>query len=148
MSSYLNFYLVPKKKGEAQKPEPMLFQSHCRSSNIYQTFYEEIHPVYIGNGDEYQYSELTADDVLHCINRAKRELEITEKGLNNKVDAYKAIMGPNIEPSNLDDIIDSYICTKEYIEELKENIVDLQGIYDWVDGIKYTDFEKVLINID
>lgn len=148
MSSYLNFYLVPKKKDEVQNPKPLLFQSHCRSSNIYKTFYEELNPAYIGNGDEYQYSDLSADDVLYCINRAKRDLEITEKNLNNKIDAYKTIMGPNIESPNLDDIIDSYICTKEYIEELKENIVDLQGIYDWVDGIKYTDFEKVLINID
>ena len=46
MSSYLNIYLVPKKRNDEDIPEPLLFMSYSRNSGVYQACWKSI--AYIG----------------------------------------------------------------------------------------------------
>jgi len=138
MSSYLTFYLVP--KGEDKKP--LTFISYSRNNDVYQSYYEELNPAYIGNGDEPNYTELTPEKALQVVNAAKDNLKKAEKALNNRILAYKELNDTSEEA------IQDIASTREYIEELKEGLAELQYIYNWVSDIEYSDFEKVLINID
>ena len=138
MSSYLAFYLVP--KGEDKKP--LMFTSYSRSTGVYQAYYEELHPAFIGNGDEPNYTELTPEKALQVVNAAKDNLKKAETALNNRIAAYKEL--GNMSDEAIQDIAE----TKDYIEGLKYNLAELQCIYCWVGDIEYSDFEKVLINID
>ena len=138
MSSYLTFYLVP--KGEDKKP--LTFISYSRNNDVYQSYYEELNPAYIGNGDEPNYTELTPEKALQVVNTAKDDLKKAEKALNNRILAYKELNDTSEEA------IQDIASTREYIEELKEGLAELQCIYNWVSDIGYSDFEKVLINID
>lgn len=146
MSSYLNFYLVPKKReGQTDEPKPLFLCSFSRSSDIYQSFNESISPVYIGNGDEPLYMELTsslADNVVHDI---KDDVERAENRLEKALHTYREL---GISPT--DDGMADIISTKEYIEEMKENLIEVRFIKTLVEEIDngYNDFEKVLINID
>lgn len=138
MSSYLTFYLVP--KGDDKKP--LTFVSYSRINDVYQSYYEELNPAYMGNSDETNYTELTPEKALQVVNTAKDDLKKAEKALNNRISAYKELNDTSEEA------IQDITSTREYIEELKENLSELQYIYDWVSEIEYSDFEKVLINID
>lgn len=138
MSSYLTFYLVP--KGEDKKP--LTFTSYSRNNDVYQSYYEELNPAYIGNDDEPNYTELTPKKALQVVNAAKDNLKKAEKALNNRISAYKELNDTSEEA------IQDIASTREYIEELKEGLAELQYIYNWVSDIEYSDFEKVLINID
>ena len=138
MSSYLTFYLVP--KGENQKP--LMFTSYGRSTNVYQAYYEELHPDFIGNSDEPNYTELTPEKALQVVNAAKDNLKKAETALNNRIAAYKEL--GNMSDEAIQDIAE----TKDYIEDLKCNLTELQCIYCWVGDIECSDFDKVLINID
>lgn len=144
MSSYLNFYLVPKKReGVSEEPKPLLFNSYSRASDVYTAFYENLRPAYIGSGDTTNYTELTAKDVRRVIDEVRKDLNNAETNLKNRMEAYKALSD---KPT--DEAVYDYTSTKEYIEELKENIYDLEGIHTWIEDLEYSDFEKVLINID
>ena len=146
MSSYLNIYLVPKKlEGATEEPKPLLFTSYSRSSDIYQTIYEELNPAFIGNGDTPNYSELKASDVQHVINEVKNTIKKVEERLNSTIEAYKAMSDKLPEEA-----VEDYVSTKEYINELKETANELECIHYWASDIElgYTSFEKVLINID
>lgn len=147
MSSYLNFYLVPKKKGDVE-PEPLLLMSYNRSSNIYSAYYENLNPAFIGTGDKTNYSELTKEGAHFVVEDIKNDLEKAKSGLKNRVEAYKTIC-LNSEDT-IRDYIEDFTSTKEYIKELEDSVLELQFIANLVNDIdlKYTDFEKVLINVD
>lgn len=137
MSSYLTFYLKPK-----GQDKPLMFISYSRSTDVYQAYYEELHPAFIGNGDEPNYTELTPEMALQVVNAAKEDLKKAENALNNRIAAYKEL--GNTSEEAIQDIAE----TKDYIEDLKSNLIELQCIYCWVGDVEYSDFEKVLINID
>lgn len=137
MSSYLTFYLKPK-----EQEKPLMFTSYSKSTDVYQAYYEELHPAFIGNGDEPNYTELTSEMALQVVNAAREDLKKAEKALNNRIAAYKEL--GNMSDEAIQDIAE----TKDYIEDLKSNLIELQCIYRWVGDIGYSDFEKVLINID
>lgn len=144
MSSYLNFYLVPKKKeGQEEEPKPLLFQSWSRNSNVYQAFDENFSIVYVGNKEAY--TDITPSivkDVIMCI---EEDLEKVKKRLKEKVNLFKEVSISSLEI--YENYQDDYLSTKEYIEDLEEQIADLRGILTWVSDLEYTDFEKVLANI-
>ena len=144
MSSYLNFYLVPKKKENNIEPKPLLFNSYSRNSEVYQAFWEVLNPAYIGLGDTPNYSELTAEDVNKVLKDLEKDLKSAEKRLNLTIEAYKVLSGGSIP----EEAINEYTSTKEYIEDIQETISIVKNIHSWVEDIKYSDFEKVLINID
>jgi len=144
MSSYLNFYLVPKKKEEdTEEPKPLLFNSYSRNSDVYSSFHENLHPVFIGSGDTPNYTEIKAEDVKIVVEAIKKYLNQVEDKLAARIEAYKTLTAT---PDK--DAIDDYTSTKEHIKETQELVNELEGIYAWVSGIEYSSFDKVLINID
>lgn len=144
MSSYLTFYLVPKKdKGEDK--EPLALMSYSRSSDIYQAFYENINVAYIGNDDKSNYTELTKEMVDDVVNTIKKDYDEAQKSFNARMDAYRSV---KLEGETFEDYVEDFQSTTRYLEELKETITQVELIASIVDDLEYSDFEKVLINID
>ena len=146
MSSYLNFYIVPRKReGAEEEPKPLCLMSYSRNSPVYQHYSEIINPVFIGNDDEYKYTELTLNDVDRVVNSVKEDLENVKKRFDLRVSAYKEL-GKDVD----NDAIDDFTSTKEYIQELEDEIKELQFIANIIHDIfsNYTDFEKVYVNVD
>ena len=146
MSSYLNFYLVPKKKeGTEDEPKPLCFMSYSRSNPVYESYRETVNPVFIGNDTEYQYTELSTEDANRVVDSAKEDLESVKKRYEANISIYKEL-GKMPDVKAISDLTE----TKEYMQELQDNINELQFIANMVSDIAlgYTDFGKVLINID
>ena len=144
MSSYLTFYLVPK-KDKAEAKEPLSFLSYSRSSNVYQAFYENISVAYIGNSDKPNYTELTKELINKVINTVKTDYNDTQKNFAARMEAYKAI---KLEGKAFEDYVDDFQSTTLYLEELKESVIQIEFIASIIEDLDYSDFEKVLINID
>ena len=144
MSSYLNFYLVPKSK-ESQDVKPLLLKSYSRNSNVYQAFYENANPAFIGNGDEPNYTELTSDLMCHVVNEVKDDLENTQKNFTARMEAYRSV---KLEGKVFEDYVEDFQSTTLYLEELKESVIQIEFIASMIENLEYSDFEKILINID
>lgn len=146
MSSYLNFYLVPKKdKEQTEDPKPLRFISYSRNSAVYQ-YYDELPVTYIGNGDKPNYTEISSQDADRVVSDVKETIERVTKLLQTKTEVLQNL--PNIPKETMDDYIQDYTSTKTYIEELKEDLCKLESIASWIKGLEFSDFEKVLANID
>ena len=61
------------------------------------------------------------------------------------MEAYKAI---KLEGKAFEDYVDDFQSTTLYLEELKESVIQIEFIASIVEDLEYSDFEKVLINID
>jgi DNA repair exonuclease SbcCD ATPase subunit len=142
MSSYLNFYLVPKEHKEGDKP--LLFTSYSRSNPVYQRYWEDLHPAYAGNEDKY--TELTPEMANSVFHSAKEELDKTKESFNNEVEAFQHLK--NVTTEQVNEYIQNYKDSKQCIQELEEEVTELEVISQWVAEMEYSDFEKVLINID
>lgn len=152
MSSYLTFYLVPKKTRtkykddgtseeiEITKGEPLVLLSYSRSSSIYQIINGELHPPFIGMGEETHYMELTTQKMDEVIRSYQWELKKSEKLYNNKLEVISKVG----EKSYIQDLIDD----KEVLDEMEATMTTLQYLRSLVEEVTYSDFEKVLINID
>lgn len=139
MSSYLNFYLMPK-GGE----KPLHFCSYCRASEIYQKFYNELRVVY--TGEDPQYQELTSEDVLRVLNNLESDIEDKESKFDNLVKFIMAVKLTKMD--NIQELIKLHNDARESLDELEEVKQEIKYIFHWVREIEYSDFEKVLINID
>jgi len=142
MSSYLTFYLVP--KGEDKKPLALI--SYSRSSEIYQAYYENAHTAFYGNGDEPNYTELTKDLSHHVVSELKEDLDKYEKAHEAKIKALQAL--PKLEGEALEEYLQETSSGVEYINDLKDTLKFAGFIDDIVSDLEYSDFDKVLINID
>ena len=153
MSSYLTFYLVPKKSKEKYndeknsydtielQTEPLSLMYYCRSSEVYQIYYKELNPAYCGN--EEKYTELTYEDTKRVIREYESEIKEIEDRLS--VD-YKILK----ESGFSDELYDEIHSKEDYLYDKKIALKDLQYISDLVYTVTedVNDFEKVLINID
>ena len=160
MSSYLNFYLVPKKETiehsfDEEKKEyievpiklsegkPLLFMSISRASDIYTAFHDSLNVQFIGDDDEPKYEDLTMDKINTVIADWKEEIDSTQSRLDTDYRMLKA--GAKVEEL-WEDIHDCERCLHEQKDVLKQ----LEGIKFWVFECcqNYNQFEKILINID
>lgn len=142
MSSYLNFYLLPK-GSKSDNPKKLLVYSVSRSSDLYQAFVEHnIAYAYNSlNDDEEQYTKLTSNKIRNICEDYYGDISKAEVRLN-ELDKHA-----NGNPDIIQDIIE----TKEYLKELQETYHILQFIKDIVDGLDidgYCDFEGLYVNID
>ncbi len=157
MSSYLTFYLVPKKtrkkydfnkddghteiEVELSTGTPLVLVSYSRSNEIYRAFNETLNPAYAGM--EEKYTELTMDGCKRVIEDLESEIKSTEKRLAIN---YKMLK----EGGYSSELWQEIHSTEEYLSEQKETLDEVKYIsrlvYECTKG--YNDFEKVLINID
>lgn len=158
MSSYLSFYLVPKKyrkkyefnkdgertetEVELTKGEPLRFMSYSRSSEVYQAYDDALDIVFCGM-NETQYTELTYEKAKSVIQIFEENIRTTEARL--KTD-YKMLKEGGYS-SELWEEIHSF---ENYVSEQKSTLVVLKSIANMVYYVyeDYNDFEKVLINKD
>lgn len=165
MSSYLNFYLLPKrpyKKDEngkyvkdenhenivdmdAPEPKPIYLCGYSRSNPIYEAIYEVMNVATAYNGED-SYTELTPDGIDDAIASVDGDIKRAEQRLNTY---YRIVR----EGGTTDDVISEIQSLEEYLKELRENKSNVEMFkYILVDNIygeyKYSGFEKVLINID
>lgn len=138
MSSYLNIYLVPKRKDKKEKKQYLLLSSYSRSSDIYEAFYENINPAFSGNEDKY--TTLTKvniqrilDDLNESIKAVKERLDLYDNYAKDNPDYIQDIIGTR-------EILQDYQSTYNMVEALKD-ILD-----NTVDG--YNDFEEMCCNIN
>ena len=157
MSSYLTFYLVPKKtrkkydfnkddghtetEVELSTGTPLALISYSRNNEIYRAFNETLNPAYAGM--EEKYTELTMDGCKLVIEDLESEIKSTEKRL--EID-YKMLKEGGYSSELWEDIHSM----EEYLSEQKETLESVREIYSLVHECTqgYNDFEKVLINVD
>ena len=79
MSSYLSFYIVPKRKSDTEKKQHIILTSFSRNSDIYQYFWENINPAYCGM--EEKYTTLTKENVKSVIDDFEKDINSYQKRL-------------------------------------------------------------------
>lgn len=156
MSSYLTFYLVPKKTKtrywhdengsheeeiEISKGHPLSIMSFSRNNEVYQAYNETLNPVYAGIEDKY--TELTVADAERVVSEYEQEVKSTEKRLEI---TYKMLKNGGSCESLWGDIHE----TERYLDEQKHALSELKHLAGFVYEVtnSCTDIEKVLINID
>lgn len=138
MSSYLSFYVVPKRKTEEEEKKHLILCSYSRNSEMYQRFYECLNIAYVGNNDKY--TSLNKESVEVVLANFKEDIDKATKRLTE----YEKYAKDN--PDYIQEIIE----LKEYIEDLQywynkttfiQDIVEESNTYN--EGI-----EEVCCNID
>lgn len=145
MSSYLNIYLVPRKEHMPEQ-KPLFLMQWSRSSEVYQRIKEAANPMFIGSGEKTNYSDLTKDDLDEAIESIQNTIKSCRKRIQARVEALNKINNPPKE--TLDEFIQENIDTSDYITELEETRSDLYALRNIIADIQYSDFEKVVCNID
>ena len=136
MSSYLTFYI--KTKEENSKPLNLI--SYSRNTEIYQYFYENVHPAYIGMDEDIKYSELSVNDVELVIEDMENDIGKAKK----RIEEYEKHASGNQE------IIEEILNWKEYIEDLEYWLHKVEFIKNLVQEASYSwnSYDKILCNID
>lgn len=145
MSSYLNIYLVPRKE-HIPEQKPLFLMQWSRSSEVYQAIRDAANPTFISTGDKTNYSDLTKDDLDEAIENIQNSIKSCKKRIQSRVEALNKINNPPKE--TLDEFIQENIDTSDYITELEETKSDLYALRNIIADIQYSDFEKVVCNID
>lgn len=138
MSSYLSFYIVPKRKSDKEEKKHIIIASYSRSSEIYQRFYENLGVAYIA--DEQKYTTLSKEDIYRVKSDLKEDIEKTVK----RYTEFERYAKDN--PDYINEIIE----LKEYAEDLeywKAKISFLQDIAEEA-GMYSSGIEEVCCNID
>ena len=135
MSSYLTFYI----KTKEENSKPLHLVSYSRNTEIYQYFYENINPAYIGL-EEIKYTELSVSNVDLVINDMLNDIGKARK----RIEEYEKHAGGNQE------IIEEILNYKEYIEDLEYWLHKVEFIKDLVQEASYdwTSYDKILCNVD
>lgn len=156
MSSYLTFYLVPKKTRkqydfdkddghtekeiELSKGLPLALMSYSRGDEVYQAYSETLNPAYCGMEDKY--TELTVEGAQSVIDDYCKEIEDSEERLRVN---YKMLK----EGGYSSELWEEIHSAEKYLKEQKETLEELINIKNLVyEATNYSDFEKVLINVD
>lgn len=138
MSSYLSIYIVPKRKSEKEEKKHILLTSYSRSTDIYQYFDENIHPVFVGNNEKTPYTTITMEDILTVTKDMSQDI-VKAKNVLTEYEKY----APH-NPEYIQDILE----TKEYITNLQYWKDKVSFIEDMIDSIPfYEEIEEVCCNI-
>ena len=137
MSSYLSFFIVPRRKDLQKEPKKhIIIASYCRSTEIYQYFDENIHPVWAGNEEEY--TTLDLEQIGSVIHEFEKDISKAKDRLNE----YEKHVKDNPE------FIDEIISTKEYIQDLEYWKNKTTFIEDMLDDMScYEEIEEICCHI-
>lgn len=149
MSSYLNFYLVPKKEGQGEV-KPLFFTAYSRGTAVYDSYKDVLCPVF-GGLDGSIREELTHSMADSVVKEARKRLEKAKTSFAARTETVKELLSTCSKETAriiIDEFMEDSLSIKEYITELEEDLKQLEGIAEWVDLDSCSDFEKVLVNID
>lgn len=136
MSSYLSFFIVPKRKSEKEKKQHIIIATYCRSSDVYQYFDENIHPVWAGN--EEKYTTITSSE----INEVLKDLDSDIAKTKSRLTEYEKYASSN--PDYIQEIIE----TKEYLHDLEYTKAKISFIEDMLDDMdSYEEIEEICCHI-
>lgn len=136
MSSYLSFYIVPKRKSDKEPKKHIILAAYSRSSDIYQYFDENIHPVWSGNGEKY--TVLTLKDIDYVLKDLGKDIDRLQKKLNE----YEKYVKNN--PEYIDDILS----LKESIQDLSYWKSKISFIADMLNDMPcYQEIEEICCNL-
>lgn len=139
MSSYLSIYIVPKRKSLGEKKKHIVLASYSRSTDIYQYFYENIHPAFVGNNEETPFTTLTKENIGEVLKDFNEDIT----NANTRLTEYEKYAANN--PDYIGEIIEQ----KEYINNLqywRNKVSFIEDILDEKDC--YDEIEEVCCNID
>lgn len=139
MSSYLSFYIVPRRKYKKEPKKYIILIAYSRGTEIYQYFNENLSIAYAGN--ETKYTTLSAEDVATVIKNFKEDID---KSYNRLIE-YEKYASTN--PNYIQEIVD----LKDYIDELSYWKDKTSFIADMINEIKVnysSGIEEVCCNID
>ena len=139
MSSYLSFYVVPKRKTKEEPKQYIILCSYSRNSDIYSYFNDNLNVAYAGNDEKY--TTITKDD----INVVLKDFEEGIKANTIKLAEYEKYVSAN--PDYIQDILElkSEISNLAYWRDKTSFIADIidELNYQYSNGI-----EEVCCNID
>lgn len=136
MSSYLSFFIVPKRKNEKEEKKHIIIASYSRSTELYQYFDENVHPTY--SGSEQEYTILNKESVASVLADFDSDINKSRTRLNE----YEKHVKDN--PEYIDDIISM----KEYIQDLEYWRNKASFIQDMIDDMScYEEIEEICCNI-
>ena len=139
MSSYLSFYIVPKRKSQKEPKKHIILTAYSRSTEIYQYFDENIHPVFVGSSKETPYTTLTSEKI-NCV---LQDFDKDISAASSRLAEYEKY-APN-NPDYIQEIIEQ----KEFINDLKYWRDKTSFIEDIVEDLNcYGEIEEVCCNID
>lgn len=138
MSSYLSFYIVPKRKSQEEPKKYILLLAFSRNSDIYRYFNENINITWIGNNEEIPYTTLTMEDIHRVLEDISSDMDSSQRRL---VEFEKYA-------SKNSDYVNEIISLKEYISELQYAKHQTEFIALLLEGMEfYEDIEEVCCNI-
>lgn len=139
MSSYLSFYVVPKRKTKEEPKQYIILCSYSRNSDIYSYFNDNLNVAYAGN--EEKYTAITKDD----INVVLKDFEEVIKANTMKLAEYEKYAG--VSPDYIQDILElkSEISNLAYWRDKTSFIAD---IIDELNCQYSNGIEEVCCNID
>lgn len=144
MSSYINFYLIPKKdKINNIEIKPLRLMSYSRGSDVYCSFKDNLTIPYAGNEDKY--TDLTEEMVSDACSYLLDDIKKAENRYNNVCKATGELTNLNREVYN--SFIEDATDTLDYIKDLKIALNEVDCILNIVRELKYSHFEKMVINI-
>lgn len=140
MSSYLTVYVKLK---NVEKPAPII--SWSRNNDVYQAMYHSV--AYIGNGDVWQFTELTEklinggiEDINENIKKSKAYLEEYEKHAGENEDYIQSIVEIKEELGYAEHAIQQLEFLKSLVQEASYS--------GYSDEDPVTNVEKYLVNVD
>lgn len=139
MSSYLSFYVVPKRKSKEEEKQYIILTAYSRNCDMYQYFNENLNIAYAGNKED-EYTTLTAEDVNLVINDFKKDID----------NSFKRLVEYEKYAANNPEYIDEIVELKKYIEELQYWKDKISFIADMISdtGFYSSGIEEVCCNID
>ena len=141
MSCYLNIFLVPKtKEGQTEEPKPLCLMSYCGCSPVYQAFKDAIYPAKAPD-----YTELTSEKMADVLRDARKVVESSKKYFEDYVAAIKEL--PHLSDEQVAEFSSEYVSRKDFLKENTDTLCELEVLNFIFSDLKYSDFDKVLINI-
>ena len=139
MSSYLSFYIVPKRKSQEEPKKHILLLSFSRNSDIYRYFDDTVSIVWIGNSEVTPYTTLSSDDIYRVHEAIRSDMDSSQKRLA-EFEKYAA---------QNSDYINDIISLKEYISELQYALHQTEFIGFLIDEMAlYGEIEEVCCNLN
>ena len=139
MSSYLSFYIVPKRKSQEEPKKHILLLSFSRTSDIYRYFDDTVNIIWVGNSEVIPYTTLSSDDIHRVHEAIRSDMDSSQRRLA-EFEKYAA---------QNSDYINDIISLKEYISELQYALHQTEFIGFLIDEMAlYGEIEEVCCNLN